>query len=97
VPFGPPEYENSPLRGVDFSWLAVDGDGHVAWLVTFGSAVVPSWVEGDADAFGDVDASLASLPVRGGVDAKDSGSDARQWLEAARRGVFGYDWNGSQA
>jgi hypothetical protein len=44
--YAPPEYEESPLNGIDFSWLAMDRDGHVAWLVTFGSAVVPKWVEG---------------------------------------------------
>jgi hypothetical protein len=90
--FGPPEFEGSPLAGLDFSWLAVDRDGHVAWLVTFGSAVVPPWMEDDLDAFGDAEALLAALPERGGVESKDQSSAVREWMEAARRGVFGYDW-----
>jgi hypothetical protein len=91
--FGPPEFAGSPLAVLDFSWLAVDRDGHVAWLVTFGSAVVPPWVEGDPDAFGEAETLLASLPERGGDEAKEPSSALREWLEAARRGVFGYDWS----
>ena len=89
--FGPPEYESSPLRGLDFSWMAVDRDGHLAWLVTFGSAVVPPWVERDADALDDIEASLLALPERGGVDVNDS-SLVGGWVNAAKRGIFGYDW-----
>jgi len=90
--FGPPEFENSPLAGIDFSWLAVDRDGHVAWLVTAGSAVVPPWVKGDPDDFDEAEALLA-LPVRGGVPPIDASSALAQWLETARRGVFAYDWS----
>jgi hypothetical protein len=78
---------------MDFSWLAVDRDGHVAWLVTFGSAVVPPWVERDPDAFGEAEVLLTGLPERGGADVTKSSSAAREWVEAARRGVFGYDWS----
>jgi hypothetical protein len=78
---------------MDFSWLAADRDGHVAWLVTFGSAVVPAWVERSASAFDDVESALAALPVRGGVNAKEESRYVREWLDVARRGVFGYDWS----
>ncbi len=90
--FGPPEYARSPLAGMDFSWLAVDRDGHVAWLVTFGSAVVPPWVEADAGAFDQVEGWLRALPRRGRGDAPEASSSVREWLDAARRGIFGYDW-----
>lgn len=90
--FGPPEYAASSLRGMDFSWLAADKDGHVAWLVTFGSAVVPSWVEGTASAYDEVEPALAALPVRGGFIAKEESRYVADWLDVARRGLFGYDW-----
>ena len=91
--FGPPEYDQSPIRGMDFSWLAVDVDDHVAWLVTFGSAVVPRWAEQDADAFQDMESLLARLPKRGAVEMTDSSSFAREWKAAAEGGVFAYDWD----
>lgn len=91
--FGPPEFAASPLAGIDFSWLAVDRDGHVAWLVTGGSAVVPAWVERDPDTFGEAEEALPSLPTRGGAEPYEMSSRyIWDWLEAARRGVFGYDW-----
>jgi len=90
--FGPPEYEGSPLHGMDFSWLAVDRDGHVAWLVTFGSAVLPPWVEKDADAFDNVESSLRRLPEQGAASSSETSRYIQEWVEAARRGVFGYDW-----
>jgi hypothetical protein len=91
--FGPPEYAASSLRGMDFSWLAADGEGHVAWLVTFGSAVVPPWVDRNAAAYDDVEEALATLSVRGGVSGGDEARYVREWLDVARRGVFGYDWS----
>jgi hypothetical protein len=90
--FGPPEYAASSLRGMDFSWLAADSDGHVAWLVTFGSAVVPPWVDRDDAAYDDMESALAALPVRGGMSAGEEPRNVREWLDVARRGVFGYDW-----
>jgi hypothetical protein len=79
-------------------WLAVDRDGHVrdghvAWLVTGGSAVVPPCVEREPDTFGEAEETLPSLPTRGGAESRElSARYIRDWLEAARRGVFGYDW-----
>jgi hypothetical protein len=77
-----PGYESSSLAGTDFSWIATDRDGHVAWLVTFGSAVVPSWVETTAAAYDFVESAL---------DAPFGHGD-EQWRRVARAGVFAYDW-----
>jgi hypothetical protein len=65
----------------------------VAWLVTAGSAVVPAWVDVEPEAFEDVEALLAGLPGRGDAMAEEASPAVRDWLEAAKRGVFGYDWN----
>ena len=86
----PPGYEHSPLAGMDFSWLATDRDGHVGWLVTFGSAVVPPWLEVMAEVM-DPEAAMVSLPVRQEPVARAHALE-REWLEAARRGIFAYDW-----
>lgn len=89
----PPEFAASPLAGMDFSWLAVDDDGHVAWLVTFGSAVVPQWVEGRSEDFGGIEDALAALPELGGCVAQETGHHLEEWRSAARKGVFAYDWD----
>jgi hypothetical protein len=87
---------------VDLSWLAVDRDGHVAWLVTFGSAVVPGWLDAQARAsdgkslelIADVEEMLAALPERselGASNGDDAAADA-DWRDSARRGMFAFDW-----
>lgn len=92
MPFAPPGYEKSPLNGIDFSWVATDRDGHVAWLVTFGSAVVPSWMERQLETYEDVERLLERLPVVGDSVDDDGSHGVQQWADAARRGLFGYDW-----
>jgi hypothetical protein len=89
----PPEFVTSPLAGLDFSWLAVDDDDHVAWLVTFGSAVVPKWVEERRDDFVDFEDALTMLPEQGGCVARETPHNIEQWRAAARSGVFAYDWD----
>ena len=89
----PPGFDTSPLAGMDFSWLAVDADGHVAWLVTFGSAVVPKWVEAQRGDFADAEAALARLPETGDCSARETSPSIEQWLDVARRGVFAFDWD----
>lgn len=96
----PDEYAHSPLAGGDISWLAVDRDGHVAWLVTFGSAVVPAWIEEQArasqdkgfDLLDDVDAMVSSLQEQGGLALRSAKPSEEQWRSAARRGLFAFDW-----
>lgn len=91
--FTPPGFEASPLAGLDFEWVATDRDGHVAWLVTFGSAVVPPWVEARVEAFDLVEAAVRALPIRGGCRSVGDPHFDREWFEAARRGMFAYDWD----
>lgn len=91
--FAPPGYENSALVGFDFCWLAVDRQGHVAWLVTFGSAVVPPWVDADPRAFEDVEDMLTELPERGDCLPAEGKASDEEWHAAARSGVFAYDWH----
>jgi hypothetical protein len=89
--FGPPEYANSPLAGVEFDWLAVDRDGHVALLSTFGSAVVPGWIEVSFDAYEELPRSLWPLKRRAFAVAPPW--TFHEWLAAAARGIYAYDWS----
>jgi hypothetical protein len=50
-------------------------------------------VERDPDTFGGGEDFLAALPMRGGAESHEVSSGyIWDWLEAARRGVFAYDW-----
>jgi len=91
--FTPPGYEESLLSGMDFSWVATDRDGHVAWLATFGSAVVPRWVDESAGDYTATEEWLEALPERGGCSTPDTSHPIEQWRAAARAGVFAYDWD----
>lgn len=88
----PPGYESSPLSGTDLSWIAVDRDGHVGWLVTMGSAVVPPWISVTPEALDDLEAALKALPARGGCVARSDSSTEAEWSTIARRGFFTFDW-----
>jgi hypothetical protein len=89
-----PDYEGSPLGGLDVSWLAVDRDGHVAWLVTFGSAVVPSGFESGPETLDNVEPMVSALPEQGHAPEPADGRPPHEaeWHAAARRGLFAYDW-----
>lgn len=79
------------LRGLEFDWLAVDGDGHVAFLSTAGGGIVPVGVDPDGhDAA--IDAILATPALTHAALAPDLRADLRNpWREVAERGLFGFD------
>ncbi|MES2642243.1 MAG: hypothetical protein V4850_22355 [Myxococcota bacterium] len=92
--FAPPGFEDSPLAGFDVSWLASDQEGHVAWLVTFGSAVLPPWVIASLEDDFDPEEALRALPIVGGYrSARNLARTDEQWIGVARRGIFAYDWD----
>ena len=78
---------------MDFAWVATDRDGHVAWLVTCGSAVVPKWVDDAADDYDLVEEWLKALPQRGAFSTSEAPGNIEGWRTAARSGVFAYDWD----
>lgn len=83
----PPQFAHSSLAGYDVSWIAVDTDGHVAWFVTFGSAVVPQWIEERTELYDSMEAVFAAMPERGECSTDQDAATA-QWRAFARRGVF---------
>jgi hypothetical protein len=79
------QYEASPLRHTDVAWLAIDRDDHVAWLTTFGHAVVPSWLD------------LVQVPTFLALEDELKGLTRTPdkfllWEPVARFGIFAYDW-----
>lgn len=94
MPLGPPGYEGSPLQDFDLAWLARDEDGHLAWLLTGGSGVVPPWIEVDLAALDAFEDEVEALPLVSAVQPSPPGRTERLFWDAARRGLFAYGWDG---
>jgi hypothetical protein len=95
--------EFSPETGfsphLDFEWYAVDRDGHVAFLTSAGFGPVPAAVFGSEPAYRLARDFFRSLPERCEfiADLPDDLGRAGCWIDAARRGLYPYDWNARQS
>jgi len=83
------------LSRVEFDWLALDRDGHVALVSTAAAGDIPARIldaVSEEDLF-DADVFISGFPVVGRARSEGRGpGKCREWVEAARRGVFVYDW-----
>jgi len=83
------------LSRVEFDWLAIDRDGHLALLSTAGAGDIPSGVLDVAseEQLFDTEAFISVFPVVGAAELEGRGpGTCSEFVEAARRGVFVYDW-----
>ena len=94
------EYYDSAAKGAcpysDFEWFAVDRVGHLAFLTSAGFGPVPKVVFKSKPEYFMVREMLLALPFRGDFELRELGPQkriAKDWIEMARRGLFGYDWN----
>ena len=84
------------FEGVEFDWFAVDAVGHVGHFSTAGYGPVPLPVLDRLDAartdeLWSLCERLLELPVIGGATGELPGQ-IDDWVELARRGLFGFDW-----
>ena len=81
------------ILGLEYDWLAVDQEGHVALFSTAGGGRAPQAVLEDTDVHdAGLDALMALEPhssLRFGRELKVGLKNT--WNEAARRGVFAFD------
>ena len=82
---------------LDLEWYACDRGGNIACLTTAGLAAVPLRVFRSRSAYLATRRFLSRLGVRGGHELREAGRRmppalAGDWVEAARRGLFAYDW-----
>ena len=91
--FGPDRYASSPARGLDASWIACDRDGHVAWLVSFVSGVLPAWILAHYDDCPEVETPLGQLAERSEGRVLHDDGHVAEWATMARRGLFAFDWD----
>lgn len=82
-----------PRWGIEFDWLAVDRDGHVAQFSTAGYGPCPPPTVVHASAVDEAIDQLAALPNHGTCLTSPLGPDDHSdWIRMAERGVYGFDW-----
>jgi hypothetical protein len=84
------------FEGGEFDWFAVDADGHVGHFSTAGYGPVPLPVLERLDAarldeLWSLGERLLDLPEVGQATGHLPGR-IDDWLQLARRGLFGFDW-----
>lgn len=81
------------VKGWEYDWLAVDGDGHVACFSTAGGSHAPAGLlEHPAEHEAAIDALLAASPTTTATQAPVLPSSlTNPWKALAERGLFGFD------
>ena len=80
------------FSGLEFDWLACDADGFVGMFASAGFGAVPEESVAIPDA---VDAALdrfKALPAKGDATSIGGTTTPDDWMAAARRGLFAFDW-----
>ena len=87
-------WSDHPRWGSEFDWFAVDEGGHVGVFSTAGYGPVPSAVlkhVAELDAYYNTWRDAISLTGRC-VDRPLRPGDFNDWISAAERGLYGFDW-----
>ena len=81
------------VRGLEFDFIAVDEDGHVALFATSGSGAFPAGASP-----GDPERELIEgLSTVGTAKQEGRGAGScSEWIELGNRGVFVFDWKRPQ-
>jgi hypothetical protein len=70
------------LRGIEFDWFAIDGDGNVALFATAGEGFLPESVAENHEMHSAIAESLPAPRV----------GTAEVWLDYAGVGLYVFDW-----
>jgi hypothetical protein len=81
-------------RHLDWEWIAVDRDGHLATFVTAGEGPAPTTVlDDDYPGGDDLDALVRALPKSSLVKMIVSVPDPASFADLASRGMTVFDWS----
>jgi hypothetical protein len=82
-----------PMPGFELDWLGIDIHGHVGLFSSGGEGPIPRAVFEHLAEVETAIEHLNVLPVLGTCAQSPRGSgDYSSWIEPARRGLFGFDW-----
>jgi hypothetical protein len=79
------------FSGLEFDWLACDQDGFVAMFSSAGFGPVPEDAVHLASVRGALEGIMA-LPVTGQATSIGGTTTPDDWIAAAQRGLFAFDW-----
>jgi hypothetical protein len=82
-----------PRPGEELDWLAIDVHGHIGLFSTGGRGPVPKTVAAHLDAVASAVEQLNAMAVTGECADQPAGpGNFSFWVEASRRGIYGFDW-----
>lgn len=80
--------------GSEFDWIARDELGNFGYFSTAGQGWIPKSVLDDSEPFLEILEAVQALPVVGAPHRSTSvGHAIDDWMMAASRGFFAFDWN----
>jgi hypothetical protein len=80
----------------DDDWIAIDSIGHIGWFCMAASPFLPKYYWNDEDVLKSAVEFISSFPFESEatmVVDKEEGLSYDTWIECARRGAYGYDYN----
>jgi len=80
------------FSGLELDWLACDEDGFVAMFSSAGFGPVPDAAIAIADSLAEVFDRIKALPVTGDTAPVSGRTEPDDWIAAAQRGLFAFDW-----
>lgn len=92
------EYFDSAAQGLrpfsDFEWFAIDANGHLAFLTSAGFAAIPLIVFRSKPQYFSCVSYFENLPEQSDYTLRqDVSHKLTSWVDAAKRGLFAYDWD----
>ena len=92
------EYFEAAKKGLrpfsDFEWFAVDSNGHIAFVTSAGFAPIPLIVFRSKRQYFDCANYFENLPEKSeSILSEDFPYKVKSWIDAAKRGLFAFDWN----
>lgn len=84
------------LLGIDYAWIGIDPDGHVAVFTSAGAGPIPRWFADDRAWCAGVLEFVDALPARGSfqlhVPETSTTPGLTDWKRWAAAGLYAYDW-----
>ena len=83
--------------GLEFDWLASDEAGLVAYISSAGYGPVPAPSVADGEILEHVLDAMLTLPVVGAAQPVGGVVNPPDWVGAAERGFYAFDWSSTES
>ena len=80
------------VTGMEFDWLGVDREGFIALFSSAGFGPVPKAALDEEQFLTNITGRVSKLPFLGACRSIGSHGVCTDWVSAAQRGLFAYDW-----